>query len=80
MESSPNIFIWVNNQFSLITPFGKIQSVKIMIDKNGQSKQFGFVEFKTPQEATRALLAMNLKLRSRTELEAFACITCKKKI
>jgi len=41
------------------TQFGTISSAKIMKDEKGHSKGFGFVCFATPEEATRAVTAMN---------------------
>lgn len=40
-------------------PFGTITSTKIMTDEKGVSKGFGFVCFSTPDEATKAVTAMN---------------------
>lgn len=42
--------------------FGKIESVKVMCYDNGRSKGFGFVCFSTPEEAVKALNALNGKL------------------
>jgi len=39
--------------------FGTISSAKVMKDEKGHSKGFGFVCFSTPDEATRAVTAMN---------------------
>ncbi|XP_008228397.1 PREDICTED: polyadenylate-binding protein 4-like [Prunus mume] len=39
--------------------FGKIESVKVMCYDNGRSKGFGFVCFSTPEEAVKALNALN---------------------
>lgn len=39
--------------------FGKVTSAKVMRCDNGTSKGFGFVNFSTPEEANRALGALN---------------------
>jgi polyadenylate-binding protein len=39
--------------------FGSITSCRIMKDPNGKAKGFGFVCFATPEEATKAVTAMN---------------------
>lgn len=49
----------LKNEFS---GFGTIQSAKIMRDDKGQSKGFGFVCFKKPEEASAALNEMNGKM------------------
>jgi len=41
--------------------FGEITSAKVMRDANGRSRGFGFVCFKTQEESTRAMAAMNTK-------------------
>eukprot|EP01090_Pellita_catalonica_P023471 TRINITY_DN96_c0_g1_i1.p1 TRINITY_DN96_c0_g1~~TRINITY_DN96_c0_g1_i1.p1 ORF type:complete len:620 (-),score=123.67 TRINITY_DN96_c0_g1_i1:97-1956(-) len=43
----------------VFSPFGEIQSVKIMSDENGQSKGFGFVCFTTADEASKAVTQMH---------------------
>jgi len=42
--------------------FGKITSAKIVSDDKGTSKGFGFVCFSTPEEATKAVTEMHLKM------------------
>merc|ERR550514_1888385 len=42
--------------------FGKITSAKIVSDEKGTSKGFGFVCFSTPEEATKAVTEMHLKM------------------
>jgi len=42
--------------------FGEITSAKIMSDPKGRSKGFGFVCYKTPDEATKAVTEMHLKV------------------
>ena len=39
--------------------FGNIISAKLSIDKNHQSKGYGYVQFSTVQEASKALEQMN---------------------
>ena len=39
--------------------FGNITSAKVMRNENGRSKGFGFVCFSSPEEASKALKAMN---------------------
>ncbi|EAN34183.1 polyadenylate binding family protein [Theileria parva strain Muguga] len=46
----------------LFKPFGTITSSKVMLDANNHSRGFGFVCFTNPQEATKAIAAMHLKL------------------
>merc|ERR550514_1167582 len=42
--------------------FGKITSCKIVSDDKGMSKGFGFVCFSSPEEATKAVTEMHLKM------------------
>ncbi|XP_038187248.1 polyadenylate-binding protein 1-like [Arvicola amphibius] len=45
----------------LFSQFGKMQSVKVMRDSNGQSRGFGFVNFEKHEEAQKAVDHMNGK-------------------
>ncbi|XP_028724273.1 polyadenylate-binding protein 1-like isoform X2 [Peromyscus leucopus] len=45
----------------LFSQFGKMQSVKVMRDNNGQSRGFGFVNFEKHEEAQKAVDHMNGK-------------------
>ena len=60
----------------LFEPFGKVNSVTIVTDRfTGQSKGFGFVELSSPEEAEKAMAALNgkdLKGRNITVAEAKA--------
>uniref|UniRef100_A0A8I6YP00 PABP n=1 Tax=Hordeum vulgare subsp. vulgare TaxID=112509 RepID=A0A8I6YP00_HORVV len=46
----------------LFAEFGTITSCKVMRDSNGVNKGSGFVAFKSSEDATRALVAMNGKM------------------
>jgi len=46
----------------LFTPFGQITSAKVMGDDRGRCKGFGFVCYKSPDEATKAVTEMHLKV------------------
>jgi polyadenylate-binding protein len=46
---------------SMFTPYGEITSARVMTDAKGRSKGFGFVCYKTPDEATKAVTEMHLK-------------------
>jgi len=46
----------------MFVQFGEITSAKIMADPKGRSKGFGFVCYKTPDEATKAVTEMHLKV------------------
>ncbi|KAM0873678.1 hypothetical protein ACQ4PT_037911 [Festuca glaucescens] len=46
----------------LFAEFGIITSCKVMRDSNGVNKGSGFVAFKSPEDASRALVAMNGKM------------------
>ncbi|KAL8487551.1 hypothetical protein ACS0TY_024018 [Phlomoides rotata] len=46
----------------LFSEFGTITSCKVMRDPNGISRGSGFVAFSTPEEASRALSEMNMKM------------------
>ena len=41
------------------SPFGKIVSLAIAKDNNGMSKGFGFVNYENPDDAKKAMEAMN---------------------
>lgn len=43
----------------MFSKFGKIVSLAVARDENGTSKCFGFVNFDNPDDARRALEAMN---------------------
>jgi len=45
----------------LFSKFGNISSAKVMIDKHGLSKQFGFVNFEREDEASLSMAEMNGK-------------------
>ena len=59
------------------SPFGEIENCKVMLDLNtGESRCFGFVKFKTRDQANRALQAMNgQKLGNKTLVVKFADTT-----
>ncbi|KAE9603605.1 putative RNA recognition motif domain-containing protein [Lupinus albus] len=46
----------------MFTEFGRVTSHRVIRDKYECSKGYGFVEFSTPEEANRALCAMNGKM------------------
>merc|ERR1712112_626130 len=46
----------------LFSPFGPITSAKIMTDDSGNGKGFGFVCFKSSNDATKAVSEMHLKV------------------
>eukprot|EP00397_Hematodinium_sp_SG-2012_P029116 GEMP01030733.1.p1 GENE.GEMP01030733.1~~GEMP01030733.1.p1 ORF type:complete len:370 (+),score=116.90 GEMP01030733.1:151-1110(+) len=46
----------------LFNPFGPITSAKVMTDERGRGKGFGFVCFKSPDDATKAVKEMHLKV------------------
>ncbi|XP_057490982.1 polyadenylate-binding protein 3-like [Actinidia eriantha] len=52
----------------IFSEYGTITSCKVMLDPQGVSKGSGFVAFSTPEEATRALNAMNGKMIGRKPL------------
>ena len=43
-------------------PYGTITSVKVMRNEDGKSKNFGFVCFSTPEEATKAITEKNQQI------------------
>ncbi|XP_027707416.1 polyadenylate-binding protein 1-like isoform X3 [Vombatus ursinus] len=45
----------------LFSQFGKTLSVKVMVDENGHSRGFGFVNFEKHEEAQKAVSSMNGK-------------------
>lgn len=45
----------------MFKPFGEITSARVMADGKSRSKGFGFVCYKTPDEATKAVTEMHLK-------------------
>jgi polyadenylate-binding protein len=47
---------------ALFSPFGTITSVVAMKDEKGVCKGFGFVSFQAPDEATKAVTEMHLKV------------------
>lgn len=50
---------WLREEFGKL---GTITSTRIMKDRSGHSKGFGFVCFSTPEEATRAVAEMNQRM------------------
>ena len=48
----------------LFCTFGKITSARVATDDKGTSKAFGFVCFSSPEEATKAVTEMHLKMVS----------------
>jgi len=45
---------------AIFTPYGKVSSVRIIIDKaTGRSKGFGFVEMANDEEAQQAIAALH---------------------
>ena len=45
----------------MFAQFGEITSARVMCDAKARSKGFGFVCYKTPDEATKAVTEMHLK-------------------
>jgi polyadenylate-binding protein len=48
-----------NYLFNLFSPYGKIVSARVMRDEKGASREFGFVSYQKPEDASRALRAMH---------------------
>jgi len=46
----------------LFSPFGEISSISVKKDDNGKCKGFGFVCFSSPDDATKAVTEMHLKV------------------
>ena len=53
----------LNDQLrELFEPYGTITSAVVQLDNNNRTKGFGFVCFSTPEEATKAVTALNGKV------------------
>lgn len=52
----------------MFSDFGMITSCKVMCDSQGISRGYGFVEFAAPEDATKAMNAMNGKIIGRKPL------------
>ena len=57
--------------YQMCLPFGKITSYKLMTDKKGKSKGFGFVAFQFPSSANNAIINLNGKIIDKKPL--YAC-------
>jgi RNA recognition motif-containing protein len=44
---------------SLFQPYGTVDKIKLIYDRHGQSRGFGFVEMGNEAEAKRAIAALN---------------------
>ena len=53
---------------ALFEPFGTITSVAAMKDEKGKCKGFGFVSFSSPDDATKAVTEMHLKVVKAAEV------------
>lgn len=57
-----------NFLFNLFKPFGRIVSARVMRDERGLSREFGFVSYRFPGDADRALRTMNKTLHGSKEM------------
>ena len=62
----------------LFEPFGTIESAKIMLDDNGNSRQFGFVCFGSIDSAKKAQLQMNAYPIANTDKKIYVSFSEKK--
>lgn len=52
-----------NDLFTMFKAFGRIVSARVMRDDQGASREFGFVSYTSPEDAAKALNAMNNTLQ-----------------